>query len=172
MNYNIYSLKGFTLLFFLCGMIFLARASTAAGFLGQPALPSGETSVTMELDTHWNDGGGARIQATVKVANQGEVEREGELRVVLMAINGRIDFDKVEIQLKPEDTEAPSEVQRGFYLISRLPVAAGTSQEFKFAIKLPEEVKRSTAPLQLFALYQSPSNAEEKWMSRDAKMLN
>ena len=125
--------------------------------------------LTLDLTsrTLWAADGSALIDSELRVHNGTDSVLEGELRLVPMALNGRIDFDRVSVErldaaaasevasVEEESEEAASEPEpSGFYVLPVLRLAVGERQAFRFRVSLPPGSRQPNVPLQLFALYR------------------
>ena len=132
--------------------------------------------ITLKLfgETTWHKDGGAEAIVNLKMSNTAEASRTGELRLILFAINGRIDFNAVSIKAveRPFPIKADqAKAYTSFWVEDNVVLEKGT-QQWRFKITLPVGSRQPNMGLQLLALYRGKLPSGENWISRNALMLH
>ncbi|MEK8017560.1 MAG: hypothetical protein VSS75_011880 [Candidatus Parabeggiatoa sp.] len=136
----------------------------------------GVMPITLKLfgETTWHKDGGAEAIVNLEMSNTDQASRTGELRLILFAINGRIDFNAVSIKAleRPFPIKADqAKAYTSFWVEENVTLEKGT-QQWRFKITLPVGSRQPNMGLQLLALYRGKQPSGENWISRAALMLH
>ncbi len=136
----------------------------------------GVMPITLKLfgETTWHKDGGAEAIVNLEMSNTDQASRTGELRLILFAINGRIDFNAVSIKAleRPFPIKADqAKAYTSFWVEENVTLEKGM-QQWRFKITLPAGSRQPNMGLQLLALYRGKQPSGENWISRAALMLH
>ena len=125
----------------------------------------------------WNKQGAGKLVVGLNLENTSQINHSGELRLVVAAINGRINFDAVRIDIlqKPDkirlDIKPPGKnFYTGFFRESNITLTKAP-QHWQFRISLPPGSRQPQMALQLFAIYMG-TTAKKSWKSTDTLLLS
>lgn len=135
---------------------------------GGPALP---IDFEVVAPVSWAENGGGVVKGVIKGVSRETAARTGELRMVVMGVNAKIDYDNVAITLTapalPE--KAPvSPTQSGFFLLPGVTLEPRAAREWRFDVVLPagSREKAAAGALQLFVLYTGETAPGDRWFAR------
>ena len=77
----------------------------AFGGLGGQKLPDGGLALSVGSETRWRVDGGGAVEVRIDARSAASEARAGELRLVLVGVNGRIDFDAVTVRLDRDSAQ-------------------------------------------------------------------
>jgi len=114
-----------------------------------------KVKIKLSSETIWNDKAGAETIIDLKLKNLVDENHIGELRLLILAINGRIDFNAVTITVldKPESVTTNNKYS-GFFVKKGIKLLAKSSQTWRFKMILPAGSRKPNMALQLFSLYR------------------
>jgi hypothetical protein len=123
----------------------------------------------LDGEVAWNAQGGGKAEARLVLIHPGKIKNAltGELRLIVMAVNGRLDFDNVllnVIQNKSENKEENVKVHKGFYREPDVHLTTQQPVRRTVQITFPPGSRQKKVIIQLFALYQAET-AEGKAVS-------
>ena len=145
--------------------------------------PFGQTSqrdatpVTLTLfgQTSWNEHQGGEAIVHLEMTNTAEENLTGELRLLILVINGRINFNAVTMKVlkRPQKAkvEPPKDTYTGFFVEPGVTLGK-SAQNWRFQITLPAGSRQPGMVLQLFALYSGQNSSGESWIARDFFLLS
>lgn len=156
-------------------LLFSLSAGSAWGFgpfsAGGPDRMEG-LSVEVSSETLWAEDGSALVSSDLRIVNATGERLEGELRLVPMALNGRIDFERVTVERLPiagEEGPAQASSNPGFFVLPALRLGSGERRAFRFRIALPPGSRLPNVPLQIFALYRG--GGDPGWFGKGVSLL-
>ncbi len=98
----------------------------------------------------------------------------GELRLIPVSINNRINFEAVEIEAQkyPDILTISDDLktQKGFFIIDTVKLNQ-TPQEWKFFIHFPQKSAQPNNILQLYVMYKGDDEKYGEWLFRDVLSL-
>lgn len=133
--------------------------------------------ITLKLSgqTTWNEQGGGEAIVDLEMMNTGQDSRRGELRLLILAINGRIDFKAIIMKVLKRPVSTQNSEQKDTYtsFVLEEDIMLGKEpQKWRFQITLPFGSRKPNMALQLFALYQGQKSSGERWVVRDTLLLS
>ena len=124
----------------------------------------------------WNKQGAGKFVVGLNLENISNINHSGELRLIVAAINGQIDFNatRIDILMKPnkihQDVKPPGKnFYTGFFQESNITLTKAP-QHWQFRINLPSGSHKPKMVLQLFAMYMGTTK-EQHWKSTDTLLL-
>ncbi|OQY51053.1 MAG: hypothetical protein DRR08_11325 [Candidatus Parabeggiatoa sp. nov. 2] len=133
-------------------------------------------TLTLSGQTTWNEQMGGDAIVNLDMTNLSQENLTGELRLLILVINGRINFNAVTMKVLEMPSHANAEPpKKDTY--ARFFVEAGVTlgkkhQHWRFKITLPAGSRKPNMALQLFALYRGQMSSGESWIARDFLLLS
>jgi len=117
-----------------------------------------KVKITLSSETVWNNKAGAETIIDLQLKNLVDENHTGELRLLILALNGRIDFNAVTITVldKPDSVTIDNKYS-GFFVKKGIKLAAKSVQTWRFKMILPAGSRKPNMVLQLFSLYRKNS---------------
>jgi hypothetical protein len=111
--------------------------------------------IKLSSDTVWNNKAGAEVIIDLQLKNLVDENHTGELRLLILALNGRIDFNAVTITVldKPDSVTTDNKYS-GFFVKKGIKLLAKSNQTWRFKMILPAGSRKPNMALQLFSLYR------------------
>ncbi len=136
-------------------LIYILNPVWGIGFDNQT---QSKVKIKLSSETVWNNKAGAETIIDLQLKNLAEENYTGELRLLILAINGRIDFNAVTITVldKPDSVTTDNKYS-GFFVKKAIKLLAKSSQTWRFKIILPAGSRKPNMALQLFSLYRDKS---------------
>ncbi len=114
-----------------------------------------KVKIKLSSETIWNNKAGAETIIDLQLKNLVDENHTGELRLLILAINGRIDFNAVTITvLDKPDSVTTDKQYSGFFVKKGIKLVAKSTQTWRFKIILPAGSRKPNMALQLFSLYR------------------
>jgi len=108
-------------------------------------------TLTLSGQTTWNEQMGGDAIVNLDMTNLSQENLTGELRLLILVINGRINFNAVTMKVLEMPSHANAEPPK---------------------ITLPAGSRKPNMALQLFALYRGQMSSGESWIARDFLLLS
>ena len=170
-----------------CLSVFISSVMSVSYFLVVPAVmadnpfitPSTTSEsqiVTIDLSgkIDWVDSGAGTGFIYLNLQNHTADPLVGELRLIPISINNRINFEAVEVEVqKYPDIVAisdDSKTQKGFFTLDAVKLNQ-TPQEWKFFIRFPQKSVKPNNILQLYVMYKGDDEKYGEWLFRDVLSL-
>lgn len=134
-------------------LIFTLNPVWSIGFDNQT---KSKVKIKLSSNTIWNNNASAEVIIDLQLKNLVNENHTGELRLLILAINGRINFNAVTITVldKPESVTT-NDKYSGFFVKKGIQLLAKSSQTWRFKMMLPAGSRKSNMTLQLFSLYRN-----------------
>ncbi|MBT7307689.1 MAG: hypothetical protein HN842_05690 [Gammaproteobacteria bacterium] len=115
---------------------------------GEGAANNNPVQLTLHCsDAVWKKDGSTSVNCKAESYNRSSQEEVGEFRIAPVAINGRIDFEN--IQLVDKQSEQP----HTFLVYPEIKLQAGKKKVWEVDLHLPEGSKRESVGIQLISLF-------------------
>lgn len=136
-------------------LILILNPAWSIGFDNQT---QSKVKIKLSSDTVWNNNASAKVIIDLQLKNLVDENHTGELRLLILAINGRIDFNAVTITVldKPESVTT-NDKYSGFFVKKGIKLLAKSTQTWRFKMILPAGSRKPNMALQLFSLYRNQS---------------
>ncbi|MDP2793541.1 MAG: hypothetical protein Q8O25_05570 [Sulfurisoma sp.] len=116
----------------LLGML-MASGQAFAFLFGAAPAATGTTGLELSGKTIWSETGAADVTLTAAFSNSVSDEFQGEFRLIVMVMNGAMDFERVHISKVGDDGDKAT----GF-LSDRLQLAGKATASRQYRIQLPD----------------------------------
>ncbi|WP_069472038.1 hypothetical protein [Candidatus Marithrix sp. Canyon 246] len=132
--------------------IFILNPVWCIGFDNQT---QSKVKIKLSSETVWNNKAGAETIIDLQLTNLVDENYTGELRLLILVLNGRIDFNAVTITVldKPESVTTDKKYS-GFFVKKAIKLLANSNQSWRFKMILPAGSRKPNMALQLFSLYR------------------
>jgi hypothetical protein len=132
--------------------------------------------ITIDLsgNVDWLDTGAGTASIRLTLQNNTIDTFHGELRLIPISINSRIDFRNIEIEAQkyPNSVNISDDVkfQKGFFVIDNVELSQ-SPQNWLFSVHFPQKSNRSDNILQLYARYGGKDKKYGEWLHSDVLLL-
>ncbi len=139
-------------------LIYIIYISNPVWGIGFDNQTQSKVEIKLSSDTVWNNKAGAETIIDLQLKNLVDENHTGELRLLILALNGRIDFNAVTITVldKPDSVTTDNKYS-GFFVKKGIKLLAKSTQTWRFKMILPAGSRKPNMALQLFSLYRNQS---------------
>lgn len=116
--------------------VFLTSGQAFAFLFDQGPATNASVKLAMSGETSWTEAGAAEVALTTNIENTVDSVFSGEFRVLVMVMNGTMDFDKVDVTRLGD-----KKLQANGFLSEPLELTSKGKAALKYQIRLPDASK-------------------------------